>query len=89
MEYIHKDNTRRCKILNSSEQNKIDISSEVHDKIVKLIVSGIVIGIPKDEIQNIFHRFYTVDKSRYKEKSGTGLVDYRLPNGLLICIKGV
>jgi len=31
------------------------------------------IGIPKDEIQNIFYRFYTVDKSRAKEKGGTGL----------------
>ena len=29
-------------------------------------------GIPKDEIQNVFERFYTVDKSRSKEKGGTG-----------------
>ena len=55
------------------EQNKIDISSEVQDKVVKLTISDTGIGIPKDEIQNIFHRFYIVDKSRSKEKGGTGL----------------
>ena len=55
------------------EQGKIDISSEVQDKIVKITVSDSGIGIPKDEIQNIFERFYTVDKSRSKEKGGTGL----------------
>jgi len=55
------------------EQKKIYINSEVHDKIVKLTVSDTGIGIPKDEIQNIFHRFYTIEKSRSKEKSGTGL----------------
>ncbi len=55
------------------QQNKIDISSEVNDKLVKLTVSDSGIGIPKDEIQNIFHRFYIVDKSRSKEKGGTGL----------------
>ena len=51
------------------EQNKI----EVQGKVVKLTVSDTGIGIPKDEIQNIFHRFYIVDKSRSKEKGGTGL----------------
>lgn len=55
------------------EQNKIDISSEVQNKVVTLTISDEGIGIPKDEIRNIFHRFYTVDKSRSKEKGGTGL----------------
>ena len=57
----------------TSEQNKIDISSEVQGKVVKLTVSDTGIGIPEDEIPNIFHRFYIVDKSRSKEKGGTGL----------------
>jgi len=57
----------------TAEQNKIDISSEVQDKVVKLTISDNGIGIPADEIQNIFYRFYTVDKSRAKEKGGTGL----------------
>lgn len=57
----------------TSQQSEIDISSEVQDKLVKLIVSDNGIGIPKDDIQNIFHRFYIVDKSRSKDKGGTGL----------------
>jgi two-component system sensor histidine kinase ArlS len=55
------------------EQNEIDVSSEVQGKVVKLTVSDSGIGIPRDEIQNIFHRFYIVDKSRSKDKSGAGL----------------
>jgi len=55
------------------EDGKIDISSEVHCKTVKITISDNGIGIPEDEIQNIFERFYTVDKSRSKEKGGTGL----------------
>ncbi|MCB2295690.1 HAMP domain-containing histidine kinase [Clostridium algoriphilum] len=55
------------------EHGKIDINSEIENKTVKITVSDSGIGIPSDEIQNIFERFYTVDKSRYKEKGGTGL----------------
>ena len=45
----------------------------MQNKTVKITVSDSGIGIPKDEIQNIFERFYIVDKSRSKEKGGTGL----------------
>jgi signal transduction histidine kinase len=31
------------------------------------------IGIPKEEQENIFKRFYRVDKSRSKETGGVGL----------------
>ncbi|MBZ9686080.1 HAMP domain-containing histidine kinase [Clostridium estertheticum] len=55
------------------EQGEIDISSEICNKTVKIIISDSGVGIPKDEIQNIFERFYIVDKSRSKEKGGTGL----------------
>lgn len=55
------------------EHGKIDISSEVYNKKVKIIISDSGIGISKEEIPNIFERFYTVDKSRSKEKGGTGL----------------
>ncbi|MCA1075579.1 cell wall metabolism sensor histidine kinase WalK, partial [Clostridium bowmanii] len=52
---------------------KIDISSEVNNKTVKITITDNGIGIPKDEIQDIFERFYIVDKSRSKEKGGSGL----------------
>ena len=55
------------------EQGRVDISSEIQGKTVKITVSDSGIGIPKDEVENVFERFYTVDKSRFKEKGGTGL----------------
>ncbi|WP_238884411.1 cell wall metabolism sensor histidine kinase WalK [Clostridium sp. YIM B02551] len=55
------------------KQGKIDISSKLEEGNVKITVSDSGIGIPKEEIENIFNRFYTVDKSRSKDKGGTGL----------------
>ncbi|NMM64888.1 HAMP domain-containing histidine kinase [Clostridium sp. P21] len=57
----------------TSENGRINISSEVQNKAVKITVSDTGIGIPENEIKNIFNRFYIVDKSRSKEKGGTGL----------------
>lgn len=39
----------------------------------KVIVSDTGIGIPEDQIDRIFERFYRVDKSHSKETGGTGL----------------
>lgn len=55
------------------ENGNIIINSIVIEKSLKITVSDTGIGIPKEEIKNIFDRFYTVDKSRSKEKGGTGL----------------
>lgn len=40
---------------------------------VELTVSDTGIGIPKDELDRVFERFYRVDKSHSKEIGGTGL----------------
>lgn len=40
---------------------------------IKIIVTDTGIGIPKDQQERIFERFYRVDKSHSKETGGTGL----------------
>ena len=40
---------------------------------VKVIVQDTGIGIPKDQQERVFERFYRVDKSHSKETGGTGL----------------
>ena len=51
----------------------IDISSELQSDEVRITVSDTGIGIHENELKNIFDRFYIVDKSRSKEKGGSGL----------------
>ncbi|MEM1282865.1 MAG: PAS domain-containing sensor histidine kinase, partial [Chlamydiota bacterium] len=40
---------------------------------VELSVTDKGIGIPKEDIENVFHRFYTVDKAHSQKMGGSGL----------------
>ena len=49
----------------------ISVGTEPNMLIITVSDSGI--GIPPDEIDNIFQRFYRVDKSRAQETGGSGI----------------
>jgi two-component system, OmpR family, sensor histidine kinase ArlS len=53
--------------------DKIDVFLEKRNHHAIIRVKDYGIGIPPEEIENIFERFYRVDKARSRETGGSGL----------------
>ncbi|KAA1427419.1 sensor histidine kinase [Nocardioides antri] len=57
----------------SDPGSKVLVSTRTVDGFVEISVVDQGIGIPKDEIDRIFERFYRVDPARHRSTGGTGL----------------
>ena len=57
----------------SPEESRVAVTAELSDDDVRITVADHGIGIPGDEIDRIFERFYRVDPARARSTGGTGL----------------
>lgn len=71
-------NLIRNAIRYNKENGSIEVLAKVTKEDVLLLVKDTGIGIDKDHLQNVFERFYRVDKARSRNEGGSGL-------GLAIC----
>lgn len=55
-------------------EDELKVAAKTSDGLVKVIFSNKATNVKEDDIQNIFKRSYTVDKSRNNKGTGLGLV---------------
>lgn len=57
----------------SKQEGKIDIRVFQKDRNIIVTIKDYGIGMPEDEVEKVFERFYQIDKSHSEEGSGLGL----------------
>ena len=55
------------------EKSEILVTIEEDNDLINIVVKDNGLGIPREDINRIFERFYRVDKSRAKDRGGIGL----------------
>lgn len=55
------------------KNGKVKVSITKDQEKISIIISDTGIGIPNDDLNRIFERFYRVDKARSRKEGGTGL----------------
>jgi two-component system phosphate regulon sensor histidine kinase PhoR len=56
-----------------TDEGSVEIFLEEEKKFVNIIIQDTGIGIPQEDLNRVFERFYRVDKARSKAVGGTGL----------------
>ena len=57
----------------SPTHSKVTVSARANESMVDIVVTDQGVGIPADELDRIFERFYRVDPARARSTGGTGL----------------